>query len=237
MSVIRIVQGVVTATSVVGPPPPPPPPPPPSYGSWTIEWWGKKLSPQTNGVPRVFAAGVDTGATIGFSNESGGDYVWTNGLAMGPITVGSITNAWHHWAIVSDGSSLTFYKDGVALANAARTHNAITTSSYDFNIGTDTSSAWKGRITDFHVIKGATKYTGNFTPPSSRISPQTGTQVLIYASGGSILDAHGAGTPTASNWVYSTDDPYGDGAGSIEFNGSNTILTYAAGISWLALDA
>lgn len=207
----------------------------PTYRAWTIEWWGKKLSPQTNGVPRVFACGVDTGASIGFSNESGGDYIWTGGTGTGPITVGSIANTWVHWAIVSDGSNLNFYKNGVNINISGRAGSAITDASTNFTIGNDTSSFWKGRITDFHIIKGTAKYTSDFTPPTSRIQVQSGTQTLLYADGNGFQDAAGLGGRSVSDWTYSTDDPYNDGAGSIEFNGSSTTIIFQ-GQAAFALD-
>jgi hypothetical protein len=207
-----------------------------SYRSWTIEWWSKKQSPQTNTVPRIFSCGVDTGASIGYSNESGGDYIWTGGVSAfgGPTSVGSTANTWFHWAIVSDGTNLTLYRNGVSLSSAPRTGSAITDTTTALTVGTDTSNGWKGLITDFHIIKGTAKYTGNFTPPTSRIQTQTGTQVLLYANGGSIVNA-GPISGSASNWAYSDDDPYNDGAGSITFDGSAAILSYQGG-SWIALD-
>lgn len=208
----------------------------PTYRSWTIEWWGKKLSPQTNTVPRVFACGVDTSASIGFSNESGGDYVWTGGaVGAGPISVGSIANSWHHWAIVSNGTQLMFFKDGVSQYTTLRTGNPIADQITNFIIGSDTWHAWKGRITDFHIIKGTAKYTSDFTPPSSRIQPQTGSQILFYANGSTFVDAVNAVPWSTSNCTRSTDDPYNDSFGSIEFNGNNSELVYNAGTAF-ALD-
>lgn len=209
----------------------------PTYRSWTIEWWGKKLSPQTNTVPRVFAAGVDTSASIGFSNESGGDYIWTGGAGTGPITVGSIANTWVHWAIVSNGTHLNFYKNGVNQYSTLRTGNPITDAATNFLIGSDTSHAWKGRITDFHIIKGTAKYTSDFTPPSSRIQAQSGTQILMYANGSTFVDAIGSIPWGAPNCVYSADDPYNDSNGSIEFNGNTNCYVSFNGNAAFALDA
>ena len=145
-----------------------------NYGSWTVQWWMKKLSPQISPVARVFAVGVDTGASIGYSNESGGDYVWTNG-GTGPLTVGSIANQWVHISINSDGTNLYVYKNGQQLTVTARTGAVITDATTQFWMGGDTNSHWKGRIADFNIVKGNCLYTSTYTPPTRITTAPSGT--------------------------------------------------------------
>lgn len=225
------IQAIIASISASAGGPPPPPPPPNPYKSWTIEWWEKKLSPQSVGSPRVFAVGVDTGASIGYSNESGGDYVWTGGVGTGPLTVGSIANAWHHFAVVSNSVNLTVFKDGVALTSVARAGNAITDASTNFLLGGDTNFHWKGRLADFHIIKGVAKYNANFTPPTRLQGPETGT-VLIAASPAQ----YGPGAVVfAGNSV--ADDPWADAGSSWEFLGNTGSYAQFAGNSIFALDS
>lgn len=208
----------------------------PSFGSWTIEWWQKKLSPQTNGVPRVFACGVDTSASIGYSNESGGDYVWTSG-ANGPFTVGSIVNAWHHFSINSDGTNLYVFMDGVSKYTGARTGSPITDASTAFLIGGDTSNHWKGRITDFHIMKGGVKYLNPGYYPNARITPVAETVLLLPFTAANNYDASVGPNPTNYNAIWSTDDPFNDGDGSIQFDGTTGCYLSFAGSSIFALDS
>lgn len=205
----------------------------PTYRAWTIEWWEKKLSPQSVGSPRVFAVGVDTGASFGYSNESGGDYIWTNGLAAGPISVGSIANTWVHFAIVSDGSNLMFYKNGVNINISGRTGAAITDASTNFILGGDTNFHWKGRITDFHIIKGYAKYTADFTPPT-RMTAESGTVLLLPFNGTFSASTGPSATNVAAN--LSTDDPWNDAGGSVEFLGNTSSYMSFVGDSIFALD-
>lgn len=198
-----------------------------TYRSWTIEWWSKKLSPQTSTHPRIFSMGYDATALIGYSNESGGDFIWTNGAnGVGMMTVGSTVNTWIHWAIVSDGTNLTFYKDGQQLAQAARSGGPIVTTDVMY-LGSDGYSMWKGMISDFHVIKGAAKYTSNFTPPASRIQAQAETVLLmpldtVAASVGPNPD--NAGSPGG---VFGNGDPYG-GLNSFVLSGTTQGMYWAA---------
>jgi hypothetical protein len=207
----------------------------PTFKSWTIEWWEKKLSPQVVANARVFAAGVDTAASIGYSNESGGDYIWTGGVGTGPITVGSIANAWHHFSINSDGTNLYFFKDGVSLSNVARAGNPITDASTSFLLGGDTSSHWKGRITDFHILKGTCKYNTGYTVPT-RLTADAKTVLLLQFAPNSLDSAVGP-NGTGSNATWNVDDPWSDGNGSVTFTGQTNSFMSWTGNSIFALDA
>jgi hypothetical protein len=231
MSIIQVIMASIGASEAV---PPPPPPPPNPYKSWTIEWWEKKLSPQVSSVGRVYAVGVDTAASIGYSNESGGDYVWTGGIGSGPITVGSIANQWHHFSINSDGTNLYHFKDGNLLLTAARAGNAITDASTSFLLGGDTSSHWKGRITDFHILKGVCKYTSNYSVPT-RLTAAANTVLLLQFAPSSLNSAVGP-NGTGSNATWNADDPWTDGNGSVTFTGQTTSYMSWAGNSIFALD-
>jgi hypothetical protein len=195
----------------------------------------KKQSPQVSSVGRVFAVGVDTSASIGYSNESGGDYVWTGGIGNGPLTVGSIANQWHHFSINSDGTNLYYFKDGVSLFSGARAGNPITDASTQFLLGGDTSSHWKGRITDFHILKGVCKYTTNYTSPT-RLTADANTVLLLQFAPSSLNSAVGP-NGTGSNATWNADDPWTDGNGSVTFTGQTNSYMSWAGSSIFALDA
>jgi hypothetical protein len=204
-----------------------------SYGSWTVQWWMKKLSPQVSTVGRVFSVGVDTSASIGYSNESGGDYVWTNG-GTGPLTVGSITNQWVHISINSDGTNLYVYKNGQQLTVTARTGAEITDASTQFWMGGDTNSHWKGRIADFNIVKGNCLYTSTYTPPTRITTAPSGT-VFMQVCDPSVQT--GPSFSGSSNFSNVADDPWGDGLDSVEFTGYNTSFIRWDGNSIFALDA
>jgi hypothetical protein len=206
----------------------------PSYGSWTIEFWEKKLSPQS-GNPRIFAVGVDGGASIGYSQESGGDYVWTNG-ATGPFAMGSIVNSWHHVSINSDGTNLYVFKDGQQLTATARTGNPVTDATTPFYLGGDTNFHWKGRITDLHIMKGGVKYIQPGYYPNGRTSAVTETVLLYPFNDGNWNPNTGPNVDQVGSVVFSTDDPWGDGGGSVEFNGTTASFLKWAGSSIFALD-
>jgi len=207
-----------------------------TYRSWTIQWWMKKLSPQSVASPRVFSVGVDTSASIGYSNESGGDYVWTGGSAppgLGPISVGSIANSWHHFSINSDSTNLYFFKNGQLLSSASRTGNAITDATTQFWLGGDTNYHWKGRIADFNIVKGNCLYTDTYTPPTRITTVPSGT-VFMQVCDPSVQT--GPGMSGSSNYSSVADDPWGDSIDSVEFLGNNSSYIRWDGSSIFALD-
>jgi len=196
-----------------------------NYGSWTVQWWMKKLSPQVSTVARVFSVGVDTSASIGYSNESGGDYVWTNG-GTGPLTVGSIANQWVHISINSNGTNLYVYKNGQQLTVTARTGAEITDVATPFYMGGDTNSHWKGRIADFNIVKGNSLYTSTYTPPT-RLTAATLPAGTVFYQAGDPAAQSGPGASGTSNYSNVADNPWNDEFESLEFQG-----TTASYVSW-----
>ena len=213
----------------------------PTYRSWTIEWWEKKLSPQVVTSPRVFAVGVDTSASIGYSNEQGGDFVWTGATgstaAAGPFSVGSIVNQWHHFSVNSDGTNLYVYMDGVEKVNTPRVGPAITDATTPFYLGGDTNFHWKGRISDFHIMKGGVKYIQPGYYPSGRTAAVAETVLLYPFLDGNWNPNTGPNVNQVGSVVFSTDDPWGDSGGSVQFAGTTASFLQWAGSSIFALDA
>jgi hypothetical protein len=82
-------------------------------GDFTIEWW--QYQTDSNSWPRVFSMG-NYPATIGVSIEGGTFYFW-NGTARSFGSAGTYKNAWVHFAIARQGSTLRVFKNGVQLGS------------------------------------------------------------------------------------------------------------------------
>jgi hypothetical protein len=80
-------------------------------------------------------------------------------------------NAWHHIAVVKNGTSQVLYVNGVSRASA--TSSTLPNSGYAWHIGDRPASAGSGQypitgyIDDFRITKGYARYTSNFTPPTA----------------------------------------------------------------------
>lgn len=135
-------------------------------GDYTIEWF--QYETDSNAFPRIFWYGSTP--SLGMSLE-GSYYLWPGATGMG--TKGSITNAWHHFALVRISGKVYFYKNGTLVSTAGGIVNStnITDTSSTFYIGTKAaagtpSEQFGGYITNFRIVKGLGVYTGNFTRPT-----------------------------------------------------------------------
>jgi len=135
-------------------------------GDFTVEWF--QYETDANSFPRIFWYGSTP--SLGMSLE-GSYYFWPGPTALG--TKGTITNAWHHFALVRISSKLYFYKDGTLVSTVGGVANTtnITDSASTFvigaKIGGTAAEQFAGYITNFRIVKGLGVYTGNFTTPTS----------------------------------------------------------------------
>jgi lipid-A-disaccharide synthase-like uncharacterized protein len=134
-------------------------------GDFTVEWF--QYETDSNSFPRIFWYG--SGPSFGMSLE-GSYYLWTPATSLG--TKGSITNAWHHFAIVRISGKVYFYKNGTIVNTGGTNYTTnITDTTSNFIIGAKigglTSEQFGGYITNFRIVKGLGVYTGNFTRPTS----------------------------------------------------------------------
>lgn len=77
-------------------------------------------------------------------------------------------SAWHHIAVVRNGSSWVLYVDGTSRATGTWAGTMVDIA-YGPYIGADQfyGRAFAGYIDDFRITKGYARYTANFTPPAS----------------------------------------------------------------------
>jgi lipid-A-disaccharide synthase-like uncharacterized protein len=137
-------------------------------GDFTIEWF--QYETDTNAFPRLFWYG--SSPSLGMSFE-GSYYLWPSVTALG--TKGTVTNAWHHYALVRISSKVYFYKDGT-IVNSGGTTNTTnvtdTTSNFVWGArpGGLASEQYGGYLTNIRMVKGLGVYTGNFTVPTSALT-------------------------------------------------------------------
>jgi lipid-A-disaccharide synthase-like uncharacterized protein len=135
---------------------------------YTIEWF--QYETDSNAFPRIFWYG--SSPSLGMSFE-GSYYLWPGASSLG--TKGTVTNAWHHYALVRISSRVYFYKDGT-IVNSGGTANTTnitdTTSNFVFGakVGGLASEQYGGYMTNIRVVKGLGVYTGNFTIPTSAVT-------------------------------------------------------------------
>ena len=90
-------------------------------------------------------------------------------------------NAWHHYAIVRNGTTFTIYINGIS-RETATSSVSIGAQAGPFMIGdvsTTTNTPFFGYIANFRLVNGTAVYTSNFTPPTSPLTAIPNTQILI----------------------------------------------------------
>jgi hypothetical protein len=186
------------------------------YNSWTIEWFQKSNSSQPSSFPRVFGVATYPSQSIGFSLE-GTYYGWIAGSGL--VTSASIAhNTWQHWAMVSDGSTFSMYRNGSRVATTGRSSlGRILNIQNDFYVGIDSSptNGYKGLLTNFRVVKGQAMYDPTQTTITTPVVPlvsNSNTELLLKAMDALGLDADSSSRSRpavgTSGIQFSADTPF-----------------------------
>jgi hypothetical protein len=134
--------------------------------NFTIEYWLYHNAASSSAHIFDIRSASDEDSVTAFYASSTQLRIYLN--AADKITVSSELkqNQWTHHAIVRNGSTLTFYQNGVA-AGINTTSGDTLRSSAPAVIGAkrDFTSALNGYLQDFRIYKGVAKYTGGFDVP------------------------------------------------------------------------
>lgn len=165
-------------------------------GDFTISVWVYNLSGSL-GLFDIGASG--TGLSTGYDapsigiTGSGAPGLYLFGFGGGsPVystaATGSTINEWEHIALVRSGSTVTFYKNGIAGATKTSSHD-VTENIIAIGGYYSTSYLFKGYMSDFRFVKGTAVYTSNFTPPTAPLTAITNTKLLLNMADGQAIDS------------------------------------------------
>ncbi len=157
----------------------------PGAGNFTIEAWVritsatgfKSIASKVDSFgPYIFAV-VDTTLKY-YLSTTGSSWNLANAVSGGTVPL----NTWTHVALVRNGNTFTPYVNGVA-GTTTTSSLALATKTAPFLIGANLSTgsyfdSYSGQISNLRFVKGVAVYTGNFTPPTSPLSPINGTSIL-----------------------------------------------------------
>ena len=197
-------------------------------GDWTIEGWVNfATSPGNNGVFHIASAILPStsSASIAMAGYNAPQWNLYNGAAIGTADTGPVIqkNRWYHFARTRYNGSLITYVDGNQIHTPA-TDSSDHSSYNSVAIGGYYSGSYLmvGYISNFRIIRGASVYRGNFTPPTA---PLTANVVpSIYASNANIFTSvSGANTfllaCNSSRFIDSSANAY-----TITVNGDTRIV-------------
>jgi hypothetical protein len=146
----------------------------------TAEAWYYPTS--VTGTHNLFSIGSET--TGRYVVILDGNTLKGNLYGSSVVTFGGtfVTNTWYHIAIVRSGTTITAYVNGTALVTTDTVSGTI--GDGEFKIGADASgnSPFAGYIDDFKVSNIA-RYTGSFTAPTSALTGDLNTVLLLHFNG------------------------------------------------------
>jgi len=200
-------------------------------GNFTVEAWiyptaagsnaGIILKRSSNANFSPFLISINT-STIVFGISTSGS-AWA---VLGSSSAVSL-NAWHHVALVRNGTAITGYVDGVS-AVTGTVSGAVMTNTSGVPIGQDQTTAggnyFTGYIEDARIVKGTAVYTAAFTPPTAPLTAITNTSLLLsYTNAGIYDNAMMNDLETVGDAQVSTSVKK-FGTGSMAFDGTGDYL-------------
>jgi len=173
-------------------------------GSFTMEFWMNPIGTQIfySGTGNIGLTAITDPRT---SDSSVHPLVWISGghgsktkdvlyyYAGGSDRIVGTTvlqkNRWYHVAVVRTGGTTTMYLDGSSEGSFS---DSLDYAANDgFFIGqryTSTQYNLNGNISNFRLIKGTALYTGTFTPPTTRLTKTSGTEILCCNSSSDVTN-------------------------------------------------
>ena len=170
-------------------------------GSFTMEFWmnpiGSEIGSGNIGVtaitdPRTSDSSVHP--LIWISGGFGGKandvlYYYAGGSDRIVGTTVLQRNRWYHVAVVRTGGTTTMYLDGSSEGSFSDSLDYAANNG--FYIGqryTSTTYNFNGHISNFRLIKGTALYTGTFTPPTTRLTKTSNTEILCCNSASDVTN-------------------------------------------------
>jgi len=149
---------------------------------FTVEWFQYQLS-SGECCSRIFAVQPWPDTQIGVSVEEGGNnfYAWIGGEGYG-AGIPSVINTWNHMAITRQSGTLRLFKDGIEVNSHVISEDVLDNSNPLYIGSTSDGNYFTGYITNFNFVSGTALYTGDYVVPTSPISPDANTKLLLLAS-------------------------------------------------------
>lgn len=159
----------------------------------TVEFWMYQTSRNLYDTVWTYGSGYTTWAANAYYlncgtsqfqlilGDGGSNYLVTTNISSNPPSL----NAWHHYAIVRDGSNINLYIDGINRGTINAGSQNIPAQPGAMLIGSAGSpeTSITGYISNFRVVNNSAVYTGNFTPPDAPLTlVGTGSANFVGAS-------------------------------------------------------
>ena len=212
-------------------------------GDFTIEGWIYSISSKDYGilVGRWGGYAVNGNSSYAIRQETAASRKYQFGFTTNGSTDILITalntfslNTWYHLAAVRNGTTFTFYVNGVSQGTITNA-NAVFAGTTNLTVGgaNNNTDLMNGYASNIRVIKGTALYTSNFTPPTAPLTAIANTQLLtcnaptIIDSSSNNFTITNNGTATVSSAVTPFTAP--SYASTFKFKNVNNAARVLAG--------
>jgi hypothetical protein len=197
-------------------------------GNFTVELWFS--TPSAFSVSRTNIAGTMSSGG-GLFAPTNTNMNW-NSFGVGDIITAAFVpspGAWYHLAYSRSGTTGRLFINGALLVSGTDSTNYTATT---FSVGFNAVQYLNAYVANLRVIKGSAVYTAPFVPPAAPVTAISGTQLLLNATNGGIIDAAAiANYETVGNAQVSTS-VVKYGTGSIAFDGTGDYLVPWNSTTW-----
>ena len=169
--------------------------------NFTIEFWLYKSATMTNHSVGHTSVGNNEGHgfQIEYTSNKLGLYIWDLNDDWTFYTYEdseAATGSWFHYAWVRNGTSFVLYKNGTAQSATTTSSASIspTTNSWAFGGHRSESSRFFNGFMDQIRISDTARYTSNFTAPTSEMTSDSNTLLLIQSKASNFIGADVSGT-------------------------------------------
>lgn len=168
---------------------------------YTIEFWLYKSATMTNqSVGHTSVSNSEGhGFQIEYTSNKLGLYIWdlnNDWTFYNYEDSEASTGTWVHYAWVRNGTSFVLYKNGTAQSATTTSSASITptTNSWAFGGHRNDSSRFFNGFMDQIRISDTARYTSNFTAPTSEMTSDSNTLLLIQSKASNFIGADVSGT-------------------------------------------
>jgi hypothetical protein len=175
-----------------------------STSTFTIEGWifPTAAAISTSNIPAVIGdmQPTSTAAYWSFGTLASGavTFYWFDGGSKNATTSTTVPlNVWTHIAVSVNANAITIYINGVQQSltgTTTLTNRTGSNSSIAFGQFSNAGSLYTGYVSNFSVLSGTAKYSGNFVPSTTPLPTNTTNQTLLFAASNGFLDSNTATT-------------------------------------------
>ena len=152
-------------------------------GNFTFEFWIYLNAYTTGDSTSIFFStnNLQNIAIGGTTNNAGRLVFYDGGFVLG--AAGDVPlNAWTHIALVRNGTTVTFYKNGTNVASSTLATTSPPTQLTFIGANGSGATPINGYLSNLRIVKGTAVYTSAFTPSTTPLTAITNTSLLTCQS-------------------------------------------------------